>query len=273
MKANTFLFLFLFSCFLNAQTAGEAAFKYGIELTANADFSPSPGYASEVITLDFYDDGIIDLQLKADHSIGERGKYYKNLVLLTDKTRYQICSHNNYGYPELYEFGQQLICEDKLYWQKDNSITIGQADWNSTAGYLEFEDGYIYFESLTDSLTGWLKVSGNALDPFITLDEVGLNANIPGSVTQDSDLVDTDDVILEQVKVFPNPFNDDLEIELPSSNTDFEIQVLDISGRKIYENSLSGNALFNIDTDSWPKGTYVITFTNRDKRLVSKLIK
>ena len=76
-----------------------------------------------------------------------------------------------------------------------------------------------------------------------------------------------------QVTIFPNPFNETLKIELPSTTDFIEVQIFDISGKKIHENNLSGGRTFNLNTADWQHGTYILKATYEDKHLVSKLIK
>lgn len=274
MKAIPFLLFFLStSTFFAQTTAGEANFIFDFDLTVRADSVAGEGETEGLINIDFFDDEVLDLGLKVSHSIGERGKYFKNLNFKFDHNQYQGCIHIGYGWPKLYEFGDSIQCEDGLAWEKDGSIWIGTNDWMHTGGHLEFEKEYLHFESQDGEIIGWLLISGNVFDPSITLHQIGINKDMSIKTTTNLVFVNNEEIPIEEISVFPNPFNETLKIELPPINDSFEIQITDISGKEIYQNSLSGNALLSIETDTWSKGTYVITLTYGDQHLVSKLIK
>jgi endo-1,3(4)-beta-glucanase len=72
------------------------------------------------------------------------------------------------------------------------------------------------------------------------------------------------------LKYFPNPVTDILNIELPMGEN--AIAVHDIAGRLIYTTTVSDN-LFKYDMSAFACGMYFITVVNEDKKAVLKVVK
>lgn len=75
-----------------------------------------------------------------------------------------------------------------------------------------------------------------------------------------------------QIKVFPNPANDFVQLFIPENNRPFQLQITDVRGAVVGEPKqiVSGNQL-NISFLS--PGIYVLTLVQDDVRLTTKLIK
>jgi hypothetical protein len=70
---------------------------------------------------------------------------------------------------------------------------------------------------------------------------------------------------------FPNPFNQTLELEWERSQADaLVIKVSNSSGQVVFNESISNTGKLRIDTQSWPKGMYLVQFDS-DANQVTKL--
>jgi len=75
-------------------------------------------------------------------------------------------------------------------------------------------------------------------------------------------------------KTFPNPVDDVFNVLIFNShqNTDFDITIYDISGRKIKEDKISASNILKINTSDLEKGIYVVSLVNQ-KLNISKNFK
>ena len=75
------------------------------------------------------------------------------------------------------------------------------------------------------------------------------------------------------LNVFPNPAESNFSVHyiLPESNTQSEIQIVDMLGHLIYKNKVSVDAnTLNIDSSQFPKGVYIITLSVNGKPIEHK---
>ena len=79
-------------------------------------------------------------------------------------------------------------------------------------------------------------------------------------------------VSLEKLKVYPNPVQDFLMIDL-QQQSDFTVIVADQAGRVIYLESVNAARELRIATSQWAKGTYVLTVENPDGKAVQLISK
>jgi len=80
-----------------------------------------------------------------------------------------------------------------------------------------------------------------------------------------------------RIKVYPNPFNDNITIELPLSfnNSEFNIKVFDISGRLVFDKKyLSSNGIINVtEMKSLEQTLYLMKITSlKARNSISKLL-
>lgn len=67
---------------------------------------------------------------------------------------------------------------------------------------------------------------------------------------------------LNSITVFPNPFNNNIELTLPEKSKDIRMVITDLSGRKVYENTLNNSGSHTISfngLDIIENGFYLIT--------------
>jgi hypothetical protein len=74
------------------------------------------------------------------------------------------------------------------------------------------------------------------------------------------------------IRIFPNPTNGILNLEIPSSVTNLKINIYDVSGRSIYSQKIKGQNIWQIDLSSKAKGVYFLEYTIDSKKEVKKLI-
>ena len=88
----------------------------------------------------------------------------------------------------------------------------------------------------------------------------------------------TVDNTLENINIYPNPFNESISIKLPNQISSYTIELFDISGRIIYNSkktNVSTNTINITNLGTLSKGTYLLKVTdlNNNKAIVKKLIK
>lgn len=66
-----------------------------------------------------------------------------------------------------------------------------------------------------------------------------------------------EEIALTHVKIYPNPANDQVNVEL-NTNQIANITLMDISGRRVLNQSTNGNRLVSIETGSLSSGLYVL---------------
>lgn len=81
----------------------------------------------------------------------------------------------------------------------------------------------------------------------------------------------TPDAALD-VKLYPNPVQNTLNVELNVPITNARLIITDILGQKIYAQNL-GSALSNLDISGFQKGVYFLTVSNADQTTTQKFIK
>jgi len=95
-------------------------------------------------------------------------------------------------------------------------------------------------------------------------DEVSLVRNYTG----------IDEQVLEQVKVFPNPIQNELHIQLPLTvKSNSTITIFNELGQVVFERQSNNSADIHINTTLWEKGVYFIQVQNNSSSRTIKSIK
>ena len=80
-------------------------------------------------------------------------------------------------------------------------------------------------------------------------------------------------VSVKQVKIYPNPATNYINIEIPNFNKTAEIILFDVSGRRIYsESKLFLNGKANIYVGNLNNGNYILNINNDGQISSSKVI-
>jgi hypothetical protein len=76
------------------------------------------------------------------------------------------------------------------------------------------------------------------------------------------------------VIVFPNPFEDNLNLILPE-HSDYQIKIYDLKGSKLFDNSITNKKEVLLDISQFQKGTYLVNITSlsNQKTITKKIIK
>lgn len=78
---------------------------------------------------------------------------------------------------------------------------------------------------------------------------------------------------LGKVSVSPNPTNNNVNITLDSKLSGaFNVNIMDVTGKTVYTNSLEANSTMNVDVTSFAKGVYFVKINNDKTQFVQKLI-
>ncbi len=78
--------------------------------------------------------------------------------------------------------------------------------------------------------------------------------------------------IKKQIDIYPNPFNDKTTITLNDNYINATIDVYDLSGRKIYNDSFSGNK-YILQIDNLEKGSYIVNIATGNRLFSGKIFK
>ena len=108
-----------------------------------------------------------------------------------------------------------------------------------------------------------------------TLPELSLTSlvfNIDESLSNNGfTLIDNNEF---NVIVFPNPFEDNLNLILPE-HSDYQIKIYDLKGSKLLDNSITNKKEVLLDISQFQKGTYLVNITSlsNQKTITKKIIK
>jgi len=95
------------------------------------------------------------------------------------------------------------------------------------------------------------------------------------SITSNSSSIE--EYRLSQLSAYPNPFENRISVQFESSSfQQVNLEILDIKGKTIYSSELQaeiGDNSFDITTDTWAKGVYLIRVNGAFGTQVQKLIK
>lgn len=82
-------------------------------------------------------------------------------------------------------------------------------------------------------------------------------------------------VVKKEIKIFPNPAKDILNVQVTGENGNAILQVIDITGRKLKEEkiTLNGNTTIFVDINNLPKGTYNLLLKSKTVNVQEKFIK
>lgn len=135
------------------------------------------------------------------------------------------------------------------------TINMGTMQWDipdSLAYFITAEDGAVYkivFEDFSGSSSGTTTFTQQLLKPSST------------NFTKIND-----------VKVYPNPANDLIKIELSSFLNGAKLSLMDISGRVLIQQTLGTGLVHELPLTGLSKGVYLLQITDQQKMFTSKVV-
>jgi len=76
-----------------------------------------------------------------------------------------------------------------------------------------------------------------------------------------------------EVKIYPNPFINDVTITIPQINNSTSISIFDVSGKELYHNNKINTLTTKLDLSSFSSGIYFVRSNNGEEQQLFKLIK
>lgn len=73
--------------------------------------------------------------------------------------------------------------------------------------------------------------------------------------------------------IYPNPSNGAFNLELLNFDESVSVSIVDVTGRLIYENQLSGNNIFQLDITDKAAGTYFVRLQSGDYQTIKQIVK
>ncbi len=74
-------------------------------------------------------------------------------------------------------------------------------------------------------------------------------------------------------KIYPNPANGIVKIEIIASDSDYHFKIYDTMGMEIRSNAIMKDGAFNVDLSNIPNGIYIVKVSNAEGSWSKKLIK
>lgn len=141
-----------------------------------------------------------------------------------------------------------------------DSITISPSDFNIASGNL-----YRTSDQENCVLIGTSSGNNIKLPPkSITTIALQSSSQTVGTIT----IPDDENHLL----AFPNPFEDEFTLNLSDFSNDALIEVFNLSGQNFYHRTAGNTTSKQIGLD-WPKGIYILSVTDNNKRITRKIIK
>jgi ELWxxDGT repeat protein len=141
--------------------------------------------------------------------------------------------------------------EYKYQWLKDKK----EIDKANTNNYTATTSGT--YQLKVEDLIGCTNISDS------------LVINFTQKILANEELTDEFDL-----KLFPNPTQDDLNLTFEGKNRDtFELSLYDLSGKLLINQAVQSNAINKISTQNLNVGAYFIRLTNGEKQTIRKIVK
>ena len=80
----------------------------------------------------------------------------------------------------------------------------------------------------------------------------------------------------KNINVYPNPFSENLTIELQLPNGNYSIECYDMNGRRVYTNNFESNgvkSIMNLTTEQMASGMYIISIKGENMNQTIKVVK
>jgi len=125
--------------------------------------------------------------------------------------------------------------------------------------------------SATIDETGLLTAVSNGTVTIKGTTKDGTNLSDELEITISNQITGIDDIREEMVKVYPNPANELINLEL-SQNSNYEVEIIDVTGKVLIYKELTEN-IEQINISELNSGLYFVKVSNRSESNVTRLIK
>jgi len=82
------------------------------------------------------------------------------------------------------------------------------------------------------------------------------------SLSIESDEFNESKTLIEDIKLFPNPFGDILHIQVPQSDDNYNLKIFNTYGQMIYNSNLKSDKLSQVDLRDLSNGLYIVKLLN-----------
>ncbi|KMQ65067.1 leucyl aminopeptidase [Chryseobacterium angstadtii] len=243
-----------------------------------------------------------DYSIKFIHFSGEEqgllgSKHYVNNVIFQNNARQvnlKLVFNIDQVGGKIGNVNSNITCESDQSGQTGNnaaSLAVTQELATCTTLYSPLQptmsnayaSDYISFENKGDIITGFYETTRShnehtVNDTFANIDPVyvfnvgkaalgALQHYAGASSTLGTDEVYADNP-LETIKIYPNPAQDVLHIELPKENKNFQVEISDMNGRLL----INAESEKKINTSALMNGVYMVTVKSDKNSITKKII-
>ena len=110
----------------------------------------------------------------------------------------------------------------------------------------------------------WFKISGYSIDKTLASEVVSASSS---SIT-----LSLDDIIGEELIIYPNPVNNIIKVEIPGLSDDIIYEVYDTNGRTLVEEEVKNTNELEIDIQALQPGLYILKLSNGKNIKYSKFL-
>lgn len=100
----------------------------------------------------------------------------------------------------------------------------------------------------------------------------GLPRKINGTVSYCVNTTSVTENLAEEIRIYPNPATDIIYIDSKEQHI-YQLQLIDISGKVLYQTQTQQNQLLSIDMSQYPAGTYFVKLRTDSQSITKTIIK
>lgn len=168
-------------------------------------------------------------------------------------------------YPEAYGITANLGMRQSAVAHNDYTAESWQIELSNVTGYywIKNRKSGLYLQPLNSSQTSGTQIVQNVLsttDASFRWQFVKISDKT-ARITNNSKALSTTEnikVLNDNLKVYPNPVNDVLNVMIPNSNNSNTIEVYSVIGQKVFAKSVTGLKSIEIDVSKYSQGTYFV---------------
>lgn len=212
---------------------------------------------------------------KPDLVIGERNgnlNYYQNTGTLSNPV-FTLVSDDfgavnvklpyfNVGYARPFMFRHEGELRLLVGSESGNLFMYDDIEGNFTDTFNLVEQPYInIWEGIHSAING-ADVNGDGLLDFIVGNYSGGLAYFKGDTTLNPPSAIAEPISYLDVKLYPNPANDELALEIGRTLEVIEVEIYDLAGQKLLRQQFQSQNVIKLSTSGMPQGFYVIKLTS-----------